>query len=140
MMSAARITLVALVTACVACTGPRIKIAPEPAGEYRTTTTGRGSACGFNLFGVIPIAVNGRAQRAYDEALHTTGGVGLVDVKVTERWYYAVVGNIYCTDIEGLGYTSGNASIGRDGASGHYPGRRPPELASLFTGQSSTQP
>jgi len=76
MMSAARITLVALVTACVACTGPRIKIAPEPPGEYRTTTMGRGSACGFNLFGVIPIAVNGRAQRAYDEALHTTGGSG----------------------------------------------------------------
>jgi len=113
MRYAARIALAALVPACVACTGPQIKIAPQPPAEYRTTTIGHGSACGFNLFGVIPIAVNGRAQRAYDEALQTTGGMGLLDVKVTERWYYAVFGNIYCTDIEGLGFTGGNASVGR---------------------------
>src|SRR5262249_38674245 len=94
MRYAARIALGALAAACVACTGPQIKTAPQPPAEYRTTTIGHGSACGFNLFGVIPIAVNGRAQRAYDEALQTTGGMGLLDVKVTERWYYAVVGNI----------------------------------------------
>jgi len=118
MRYAARIALGALAAACVACTGPQIKIAPQPPAEYRTTTIGHGSACGFNLFGVIPIAVNGRAQRAYDEALQTTGGMGLLDVKVTERWYYAVVGNIYCTDIEGLGYTGGNASVGRPARNG----------------------
>jgi len=50
--------------------------------------------------------VNDRAQRAYDAALKTAGGTGLTDVKVTERWYWVYVGNVYCTDIEGLGYTT----------------------------------
>ena len=123
----------------VGCTGETAMVGPRPPATYTASRTAEGRACTFLVLGVIPIAVNGRAQRAYDEALHTTGGVGLLDVKVTERWYYAVVGNIYCTDIEGLGYTSGNGSIGRVGASGHYPGRLPPET-SLFTGPSSKQP
>jgi hypothetical protein len=25
----------------------------------------------------------------------------LDDVKVTERWYYAYIGDVFCTDIEG---------------------------------------
>ncbi len=28
-----------------------------------------------------------------------------IDVKVTEHWYYAVIGNGHCTDMEGLGWT-----------------------------------
>ena len=87
------------------CTGPLTKIAPQPPAQYTTATTARGSGCGMNLFGLIPIAVNDRAQRAYDEALQTSGATSLTDVKVTERWYYAYVGDVFCTDIEGVGYT-----------------------------------
>ena len=100
------VLLMTLATLCAACTGPLTKIAPQPPAQYSMTTTGRGSACGFNLFGVIPIAVNDRGQRAYGQALKTSGGTGLTDVKVTERWYYAYVGNIFCTEIEGMGYTT----------------------------------
>ena len=101
-----RVALLALLTSCAACTGHLVRIAPQPPTQYATTTTARASACGLNLFGVIPIAVNDRAQRAYDAALKTAGGTGLTDVKVTERWYWVYVGNVYCTDIEGLGYTT----------------------------------
>ena len=59
----------------------------------------------MQLFGLIPIAVNDRAQRAHDEALQTSGGSGLTDVKVTERWYYASIGDVFCTDVEGVVYT-----------------------------------
>lgn len=105
-MRRTRVVLLAVLTSCTACTGHLVKIAPQPPTQYATTTTGRGSACGFNLLGLIPIAVNDRAQRAYDAALKNCGGAGLTDVKVTERWYWAYVGNVYCTDIEGLGYTA----------------------------------
>ncbi len=88
-----------------ACTDPLIKVAPEPPTDYVATTTGRGSACGLNLFGVIPLGVNDRAERAYDEALQASGGTGLTDVSVTERWYWIYVGDTFCTDIEGMGYT-----------------------------------
>jgi len=101
-----RAILLTLLTVGTACTGPLAKIAPQPPTQYATTTTGRGSACGFNLFGVIPIAVNDRAHRAYDQALKVSGGTALTDVKVTERWYFAYVGNVYCTEIEGVGYTT----------------------------------
>ena len=100
-----RAILLTLSTLSAGCTGPLAKIAPQPPTHYATTATGRGSACGLNLFGVFPIAVNDRAQRAYDEALTASGGTGLTDVKVTERWYYAYVGDVFCTDVEGVGYT-----------------------------------
>ena len=44
-------------------------------------------------------------NRAFIAALRASGGSGLTDVAVTERWYWAYAGNVYCTDIEGLGYT-----------------------------------
>jgi len=33
------------------------------------------------------------------------GASGLTDVKVTERWYYAYIGDVFCTDVEGVVYT-----------------------------------
>ena len=30
----------------------------------------------------------------------------MTDVKVKERWYYAYIGDVFCTDIEGVGYTA----------------------------------
>jgi len=105
-MRQARIALLVLLTLCAACTGHMAKIAPEPPSRYATTTTGRGSACGVNLFGFIPIAVNSRAQRAYDAALRSARGTGLTDVTVTERWYWAYVATVFCTDAAGLGYAA----------------------------------
>ena len=103
------IVLVALSTSFVACSGPMVKIAPEPPAGYVTTTTGRGGACGFNLFSLIPIGTNDRARRAYDQAVKASGGIGLTDVKVVERWYYAYVGELFCTSIEGTGFTAGGS-------------------------------
>jgi hypothetical protein len=44
--------------------------------------------------------------RACWDAQKASGGSGLTDVTVTDRWYYAVIGNLYCTDVEGTGYTT----------------------------------
>jgi hypothetical protein len=98
--------LLAALALCAACSGSLAKIAPEPPAGYTTTKIGSGSSCGMNLFGLIPLGVNGRAQRAYDAALKGAGGSGLTDVKVTERWYWVYVGNVYCTDVEGLGFAT----------------------------------
>jgi len=73
------------------------------------TTEGMGSACGVNLFAVIPIGVNDRAERAYRQALERSRGTGLTDTKVTDRWYWIYVGMMVCTDISGTGYTQGGS-------------------------------
>jgi len=55
--------------------------------------------------GVIPINVNDRAERAYKQALEQAGGAsGLTDTKVTDRWYWIYIGELFCTDVEGMGY------------------------------------
>lgn len=86
------------------CAGPFINVAPSPPAGSATTREGRGSACGVNLMGVIPIAVNGRAARAYSQAVEDAGASGLADTRITDRWYWVFIGDMFCTDVAGIGY------------------------------------
>jgi hypothetical protein len=63
------------------------------------------SACGFQLLLFIPIMTNGRAERAF-EALRESAGENsyIADVNVRERWTYAFVGTVYCTDLQATAY------------------------------------
>lgn len=88
----------------VGCAGPFVNVAPSPPAGAVTTRIGRGSACGVNLMGIIPINVNNRAQRAYDEAVDDADASGLTDTKVTDRWSWIFIGEKFCTYIQGTGY------------------------------------
>jgi len=71
------------------------------------TTKGRvvsGSACGFQLFLLIPIMTNNRAELAYMSLMHQAGSDYVTDVKVRESWYYAFLGTVYCTELQATAY------------------------------------
>lgn len=53
------------------------------------------------LFQIFPIAHNDKIQRAYDEAVQSRGGDALINPTISERWFWAYIGNGYRTHIEG---------------------------------------
>lgn len=69
---------------------------PIPAGQERIITA---EACGFQLLMFIPIAVNGRMERAYTSLQEQAAGDIITNVQVQESWTYALVGTIYCSDL-----------------------------------------
>lgn len=91
----------------IGCSGPLTRVAPQPPEGVALTKEARGTACGVNLFGVIPISVNDRAERAYRQAVERSGGSGLTNTSVVDRWYWIYVGHMVCTDISGVGFTQG---------------------------------
>jgi len=64
----------------------------------------RGSACGFQFYLFFPIMINDRAQRAYDRLVEAADGDYIADIKVNERWVYALIGTGYCTDLKATAY------------------------------------
>jgi len=88
----------------VGCAGPFVNVAPTPPAGAVITHQGHGEGCGVNLFGVIPILVNDRAERAYKEAVESADATGLTDTKITDRWAWIYVGEKFCTIVQGNGY------------------------------------
>jgi len=65
--------------------------------------TGTGSACG-DLFGFIPIQINRRTLRAYQDALEESGGtIGLVNTTIRDYWFWTPIGVFLCTEVTGTG-------------------------------------
>lgn len=104
-----RAALVIVFATGLGCTGPMTRIAPQPIGNIPTTSATTGSACGVNLFAIIPIGVNDRAERAYKQALERAHATGLTDTEVTDRWYWIYIGQMVCTDISGTGFVGGGS-------------------------------
>ena len=63
-----------------------------------------GEACGFELFQIIPIRINSRLERAYEDLLKSARNDILADLTIEERWRYAFVGTKYCTVLEARAY------------------------------------
>lgn len=90
----------------VGCSSVPVKIDSIPKRSI-DTTKGRvltAQACGFQLFLLIPIMINGRQARAYHDLLMNAGGDYVTDVKVKERWIYGFVGTAYCTELQATAY------------------------------------
>jgi len=97
------IVAVAITVAAVAagCTSTRARIGPQPPEAYQMIGPSRGRACGLHLFGIIPIGVNSRTERAYASAVKH-GGTGLIDTKLqTQWWVIPYVGILHCAVVEG---------------------------------------
>lgn len=94
---------VALSPGCLTCAGPFHTVAPVIADPYELLGEVRSEACGHLVLGVIPAALNDRVARAYVQALgQRAGATALVDVTLTERWYYWVFGTTRCATISGV--------------------------------------
>ena len=76
-----------LVGSLVACSGNLQLVAPMLPETYTDLTPGAGEACGFQLFGVIPIMSRSTLSRAYNRAVAAVPGArSLRDVTVSETW------------------------------------------------------
>jgi len=94
---------VALATSSLACAGSFQTVAPAIADRYERLGEVRSEACGSLVLGVIPAALNSRVPRAYAQALgQRAGATALVDVTLTERWFYWVFGTTRCATISGV--------------------------------------
>lgn len=69
---------------------------PSPTGASRTISA---ESCGFQLLLFIPIAINGRLERAYRDLEGRAAGDFITDVEVQESWSYGFVGTSYCTTL-----------------------------------------
>lgn len=84
------------------CTSAPLAIATAPLQENEEIVGHvRGTASGLMLFDLIPVGQNSRFERAYDEAMRSSTGYRLVDIKVRESWYWCVVGNLYVFELTG---------------------------------------
>ncbi|EPG64082.1 hypothetical protein ACE5IS_18600 [Leptospira wolffii] len=59
-------------------------------------------SCGFQLFFFIPISTNGRQQTAMAKLQVQAYGGTLSDIKMTESWFYGLVGTGYCTKFSAI--------------------------------------
>lgn len=89
------------------CAGDPVRIASVTDVSRIDRTRGRritAEAGGFQLLLVIPINVNSRQRRAYEELLLKAAGDEIADLKVTEQWAYGFVGTTYWTVMEATAY------------------------------------
>lgn len=97
------------VLALTACHSAPLTIPSGPLGpNEQRLGIGEGSSTGIMLFQFIPINQNDRFVDAYREALAQSGGTRLVDVTVTERWFWAWVLNGYIFHVKGTGVADKN--------------------------------
>lgn len=89
------------------CASDFIKVAPTPPQQFVRLGKATGSACGSlgvdgTSLNFVPIALNGRVARAYNNALESVpGATGLVDVTIQENWYWWVIATARCVTVTG---------------------------------------
>lgn len=104
--SACLLIFLAAVVFNVGCAGRLVSMGPID-GQNFDATKGRSisaSACGFQLFLLIPIRTNSRHERAYQGLVAQARGDYIADIKVQETWTWAFVGTVYCTKLEATAF------------------------------------
>ena len=88
------------------CAGTKVHFADAPMERLDLSKVHdvTGSASGFQLLLFIPINVNSRHQRAYEELQDRARGDFLTDIKIQDSWTYAFVGTIYRTTLTATAY------------------------------------
>jgi hypothetical protein len=89
-----------------ACAGTPVTLKSFPASEVNQAS-GRAisaEACGFQLLLLIPISINSRLERAYEELKEKAGYDNIANLSIEESWKYAFVGTVYCTRLEAIAY------------------------------------
>ena len=91
------------------CASDFKNIAPLPPEKYEKLGQVTGSACGSlvspgggTAYYILPIMLNSRVERAYEEALKgTSGATALIDVTLDEYWFWWILGTARCVTITG---------------------------------------
>ena len=91
----------------VGCSSHDVTIAPKQPQHYTLLGKAKGSASGSIGIGptqlnLIPMGLNSRVQRAYDNALKSVpGATGLINVTYQEDWFWWVIGSNKTVTITG---------------------------------------
>lgn len=89
------------------CASGLTTIAPQPPAHYETLGPATGKASGsLGILGTayyfIPMGLNTRVQRAYDNAVASVpGATGLIDVTFDESWFWWIIGTGRTVTISG---------------------------------------
>jgi hypothetical protein len=89
------------------CASAYKTVLPKPPDQYQKLGEATGKACGSMLidgtaYNFIPILLNDRVERAYNNALESVpGATALMDVTMQENWFWWVIGSTKCVTITG---------------------------------------
>lgn len=98
------------------CAGTKVHFADAPMDKLDLsrghTVTGRAS--GVHLFNLIPLGVNNRQVRAYEQMKQSAGDDYLTDIKVRDSWCcMGVIGEKYGTTLTATAYPDKSRSLTR---------------------------
>ena len=98
-----RVVVLLCLIATASCTGPTYKMASVDVerGRYDVVGTGEMDVTGLQLFGVIPIQNNNKIERAVQRILDDHSGDELIDISITESWFWAYILNGYKVHLTG---------------------------------------
>jgi len=101
-------TLVFLSLVCLGgCASGFQSVAPHPPAAYESLGPATGRACGTLVAGptaynFIPIMLNSRVARAYQNALDSVpGATAMINVTMQENWVWWAVGTTRCVTFTG---------------------------------------
>jgi hypothetical protein len=89
------------------CESGFVKVAPQPPEKYERLGPASGTGCGTlfidgTAYNFIPVLLNERVERAYAKALESVpGATALINVTMSEDWFWWVVGSTKCVTISG---------------------------------------
>jgi hypothetical protein len=89
------------------CASGLTTIAPQPPAQYEKLGLATGKASGSlgilsTAYYFIPMGLNTRVQRAYDNAVASVpGATGLIDVTFDESWFWWIIGTGRTVTISG---------------------------------------
>jgi len=90
-----------LAAVLVGCAGHFSRVSAPPLAQPRPAGLTSGSACGMMVLGLVPVRMNSRTVRAYEEAARLANASALSDTAISTHWYWAVVGTVHCADVDG---------------------------------------
>lgn len=102
--------MVSVLGCCIAlgaCASGFVKVAPTPPAQFDRLGKASGESCGMlgllaTAYYFVPMGINGRVERAYAAAVASVpGATGLVDVTISENWYWVFIGTMRCTTVSG---------------------------------------
>ena len=98
-----KIILITIMLFIIGCSSVSQQIITSPLpDEYEELGESSCKSCSFLLFGFIPIRFSVLPQRAYNCAVQSKNGDYLLNPTLSESWYWAYIGNLYCTKISGM--------------------------------------
>lgn len=103
----ATIIIISAVTLCICgCSGSPITVKSVTSKDLALNSGRSISAegCGFQLLLFIPIKINSRLERAFEELNQKAGSDAIANLSIEEAWTYGLVGTMYCTTLRATAY------------------------------------